>query len=568
MINYPWLKNYDEGVPRTLEPYPQKTLIEVVDESARAKPYRAMFYFKGSSLLYDDFVRQSDALAAGLVALGVRKGDRVAMLLPNSPQMVISFYGIWKAGAIAVPINPLYTERELKHALKEVEAAAVIVLNPFYQAVKNIQAGTSLKAVIATNIKEYLPAHLGLLFTLAKEKKEGYRISLKKEDVWFQDLLRKHKNAGRPDVEVNPADAAVILFSGGTTGTPKGAVGTHGALMMTAMQINAWLSPVLEQWEDRVALTMPLFHVFGCVGALGTAMVNRSSCILIPNPRDITDVVKSIRKYKPAFMPGVPTFYIGIMNHPLVKSGKVRLSSMKICIVGAAPLMVDTKKKFESLTGGRLLEGYAMTETMQGATLNPVMGINKEGSVGMPLPDVVIKIVDAETGQGSMKAGELGEICFQAPNLMKGYWNQPQETADMLRDGWLYTGDVGYLDGDGHLFLHSRKKEIIKTSGFQVWPREVEEVLHEHPAVMEASVAGIPDQYQGEAVKAWVVLNEGMTCTADELKEHCKSRLSAYKVPRYIEFKDGLPKTQIGKILRRILIEEEITKPGGDDNKP
>ena len=568
MINYPWLKNYDEGVPRTLEPYPQKTLIEVVDESARAKPYRAMFYFKGSSLLYDDFVRQSDALAAGLVALGVRKGDRVAMLLPNSPQIVISFYGIWKAGAIAVPINPLYTERELKHALKEVEAAAVIVLNPFYQAVKNIQAGTSLKTVIATNIKEYLPAHLGLLFTLAKEKKEGYRISLMKEDVWFQDLLRKYKNAGRPDIEVKPADPAVILFSGGTTGTPKGAVGTHGALMMTAMQINAWLSPVLEQWEDRVALTMPLFHVFGCVGALGTAMVNRSSCILIPNPRDITDVVKSIKKYKPAFMPGVPTFYIGIMNHPLVKSGKVRLSSMKICIVGAAPLMVDTKKKFESLTGGRLLEGYAMTETMQGATLNPVMGINKEGSVGMPLPDVVIKIVDAETGQGSMKAGELGEICFQAPNLMKGYWNQPQETADMLRDGWLYTGDIGYLDGDGHLFLHSRKKEIIKTSGFQVWPREVEEILHEHPAVMEASVAGVPDQYQGEAVKAWVVLNEGMTCTADELKEHCKSRLSAYKVPRYIDFKNSLPKTQIGKILRRILIEEEMTKPGGDDNKP
>jgi len=450
--------------------------------------------------------------------------------------------------------------------LTEVDAAAVIVLNPFYQAVKNVQAGTAIRAVIATSIKEYLPAHLGLLFTLAREKKEGYRISLQKGDVWFQDLLRKYKNARRPDVEVRPADPAVILFSGGTTGTPKGAIGTHEALIMTAMQINAWLSPVLEQWEDRVALTMPLFHVFGCVGALGTAMVNHSSCILIPNPRDITDVVKSIKKYKPAFMLGVPTFYIGIMNHPLVKSGKVRLLSMKICIVGAAPLMVETKKTFESMTGGRLLEGYAMTETMQGATLNPVMGENKEGSVGMPLPDVIIKVVDAETGRINMKAGELGEICFKAPNLMQGYWNQPQETADMLRDGWLHTGDIGYLDSDGHLFLHSRKKEIIKTSGFQVWPREVEEVLHEYPAVMEASVAGVPDQYQGEAVKAWVVLNEGMTCTADELREHCKSRLSAYKVPRYIDFKNSLPKTQIGKILRRILIEEEITKPGVENN--
>lgn len=566
MDNYPWFKNYDEGVPRTLMPYPGTTMIEVVDESAKAKPYRAMFYFKGHRLLYHDFVRQSDALAAGLVALGIKKGERVALLLPNSPQMVLAFQGIWKAGAIAVPINPLYTEHELKHALTEVDASAVIVLNPFYQAVKNIQADTTIRTVIATSIKEYLPAHLGLLFTLAREKKEGYRISLQKGDVWFQELLRQHKNDPRPDIEVRPEDAAVILFSGGTTGTPKGAVGTHGALIMTAMQINAWLGPVLEKWEDRVALTMPLFHVFGCAGALGTAMINRSSCILIPNPRDVTDVVKSIQKYKPAFMPGVPTFYIAIMNHPLVKSGKVKLSGMKICIVGAAPLMADTKKQFENMTGGRLLEGYAMTETMQAATLNPIMGVNKEGSVGMPLPDVVIKIVDSETGRGDMKAGELGEICFKAPNLMAGYWKRPQETADMLRDGWLYTGDIGYLDNDGHLFLHSRKKDIIKTSGFQVWPREVEEILHEHPAVMEASVAGVPDQYQGEAVKAWVVLNSGMTCTAEELREHCKSKLSAYKVPRYIEFKTNLPKTQIGKILRRVLIEEETSKQGGETN--
>ena len=566
MDNYPWFKNYDEGVPRTLEPYPKTTMIEVVDESANAKPYRAMFYFKGHRILYHEFVRQSDALADGLIALGIKKGDRVALLLPNSPQMVLAFQGIWKAGAIAVPINPLYTERELKDALTEVDAAAVIVLNPFYAAVKNIQGSTAIRTVIATSIKEYLPAHLGLLFTLAREKKEGYRISLQKGDVWFQDLLRQYKNYPRPDIQVKPEDAAVILFSGGTTGTPKGAVGTHGALIMTAMQINAWLSPVLEKWEDRVALTMPLFHVFGCAGALGTAMINHSSCILIPNPRDITDVVKSIRKYKPAFMPGVPTFYIGIMNHPLVRSGKVRLSGMKICIVGAAPLMVDTKKKFETMTGGRLLEGYAMTETMQAATLNSVVGANKEGSVGMPLPDVAIKIVDAETGRQSMKKGELGEICIKAPNLMEGYWNRPQETADMLRDGWLYSGDIGYLDSDGHLFLHSRKKDIIKTSGFQVWPREIEEILHEHPAVLEASVAGVPDQYQGEAVKAWVVLNAGMACTADELREHCRSKLSAYKVPRFIEFKDCLPKTQIGKILRRVLIEEDTSKQGGVTN--
>ncbi|MGD0856831.1 MAG: long-chain fatty acid--CoA ligase [Dehalococcoidia bacterium] len=564
MENYPWLKNYDKGVPYTLQPYPHKTMIDVVDESCRDKPYRSLFFFKGTRLTYDEFIRRSDSLAAGLVSLGIKKGDRVAMLLPNSPQMVLGFHGIWKAGAIAVPINPLYTEHELEHALKEVDASAVIVLNPFYNAVKHIQPRTNVKTVIATNIKEYLPGHLGMLFTLAREKKEGYRISLGSGDVWFQDLLKKYKNSGRPAIKVNPSDPAVILFSGGTTGTPKGAVGTHGALIMTAMQIHAWLSPSLDPWEDRVMLTMPMFHVFGCVGALGTAMVNHSSCILIPSPRDLTDVVKSIHKYRPAFMPGVPTFYIGIMNHPLVKSGKVTLKGMKLCIVGAAPLMNEVKKRFESMTGGRLLEGYTMTECMQAATLNTVMGENKEGSVGLPLPDVIIRIADAETGEGSLKNGKLGEICFKAPNLMLGYWNQPQETADMVRDGWLYSGDIGYLDEDGNLFLHSRKKEIIKTSGFQVWPREIEEVLHEHPAVMEVGVVGIPDQYQGESVKAWVVLNPGMTCSPEELREHCRTKLAAYKVPKQIEIRGDLPKSQVGKILRRVLLEEENSKPSED----
>jgi long-chain acyl-CoA synthetase len=383
---YPWLKNYDKGVLPTLEPYPQKTMIDFVDESAEAKPYRAMLYFKGSRVLYADFIRQSDALAAGLVAQGVQKGDRVTMLLPNCPQMVIGFQAIWKAGAIAVPVNPLYTEHEIQHALNEVDARAVIVLNPFYNAVKNIQDKTKVKTVIATNIKEYLPAPLSWLFTLAREKKEGYRIALKQGDVWFQDVLKKYKNARRPAIEVKPSDPAVILISGGTTGTARGTVGTHQSLVMTAMQICAWLSPVLEEWEDKVALTMPLFHVFGCVGALGMAMVNHSSCVLIPNPRDLTDVVKSIKKYKPAFMPGVPTFYIGIMNHPLVKSGKVTLKSMKLCTVGAAPLMAETKKRFENMTDGRLLEGYTMTECMQASTLNSVIGEDKEGSVGLPLP--------------------------------------------------------------------------------------------------------------------------------------------------------------------------------------
>ncbi|MBN1376278.1 MAG: AMP-binding protein [Dehalococcoidia bacterium] len=565
MDSWPWLKNYDQGVPYTLEPYPQRTMVDVVDESRQARPYRSMFFFKGARLTYDDFVRQSDALAVGLVALGIKKGDRVAMLLPNLPQMVLGFQGIWKAGAIAVPLNPLYTEHELEHALSEVDVTAVITLSPFYNLLKSFQERTHISSIIATNIKEYLPADTALLFTLFKEKKEGYRIGLKTGDVWFQDLLRKYRNIGRPAVEVFPSDPAVILFSGGTTGIPRGVVGTHAALVMTAMQINAWFSPAVDQWQDRVMLTMPLFHVYGCVGVLGAAMVNHSSCILVPNPRDLTDVVKSIKKYHPAFMPGVPSFYIGIMDHPLVESGKVTLKSMKLCIVGAESLTAEVKRRFESMTGGRMLEGYTLTECMQAATLNPVKSTYKEGAVGLPLPDIVIRIADPVTGEGSMKAGKLGEICFKAPNLMTGYWNRPEETADILKEGWLYTGDIGYLDEDGYLFLHSRKKHIIKTSGFQVWPREVEEILYEHPAVKEAGVAGVPDPYQGEAVKAWVVLNPGAKCTPEELREHCRIKLAAYKIPKQIEIRADLPKSQIGKILRRVLIEEEDSRKTNDN---
>jgi len=553
----PWLKSYDEGVPHTLRPYPQRTLLDVVSDTARQRPKHPAMLFKGTQISYAQLERLSDAFAAALVARGVAKGDRVALLLPNCPQAIVAEFGIWKAGAIPTPINPLYTERELEHALNECGAETVIVLTPFYAKIKALQPRIPVRRVIATNIKEYLPAMLRLLFTLFKEKKEGHRITLQADDRWMGDLLRQHAGAPRPDVLIKPDDPALLLFTGGTTGTPKAALSTHQALVMTGMQFKAWFGKTLVDWDDSIMVNMPLFHTYGQVGVMTTALIGHHPLVLVPNPRDLDDMVATIRKARPAFLPGVPTLFIALLNHPDVRAGKADFTSLKLCISGAAPLLAETKRRFEALTGGRIVEGYALTETVMAGALTPIEGAYKEGAIGLPLPDVEVRIVDAETGQTDLPLGEVGEVLVRAPQLMVGYWEQPEETANVLRDGWLYTGDLGYLDEDGYLAIVDRKKDVIKPSGFQVWPREVEEVIAAHPAVAEVGVAGVPDERQGEAVKAWVVLQEGQQLTADELRAFCKGQLAGYKVPKHVEFRSDLPKTMVGKVLRRELRHQE-----------
>jgi long-chain acyl-CoA synthetase len=553
MISKPWLDHYDEGIPKTLEPYPRQTLVDVVDETTQMRPDHTALIFKGERISYGELAWRSDALAAALVKQGIRKGDRVAILMPNCPQYVIAEFAIWKAGGIVASINPLYTEPELEHALNECGAETAIVLTLFYNKVKAVQAKTKLKRVIATNIKEYLPKMLGLLFVLAKEKKEGHRVQLQAGDLWFADLIRQHTGAPRPQVAVGPDDPGLILFTGGTTGVSKAAYATHLAVVMAGMQIRAWFSSVLTEWDDRFLGSLPLFHVFAAVGLQAVALLGRSPIVLIPNPRDINDVVENIEKTRPTFMPGVPTLFIALLNHPKVKSGKVDMTSIKLCISGAAALMLDTKERFEAVTHGRIVEGYALTESMMAAVISPVKGAYKPGFVGMPVPDVEIRIVDGDTGQTEMPLGEIGEIALRAPQLMLGYWNRPEATAEILRDGWLYTGDLGHLDNDGYLTIVDRKKDLIKPSGFQVWPREVEEVIAKHPAVAEVGVIGVPDPRTGEAVKAFVVLREGQTATADEIREFCKVSLVGYKVPKQVEFRTSLPKSAVGKVLRREL---------------
>jgi long-chain acyl-CoA synthetase len=559
VADYPWLKNYDEGVARTLEPYPDITLLEVIKENAGQRPDHMMIWFKGNTISYRQFEDYVDTLAKALSGIGVKKGDRVALIMPNCPQIIIGQFAVWKAGGITTQVNPLYSEEELIHALKDSGAETVIVLTPFYDQVKKVQPKTNVKTVIATSIKEYLSPFMRAMFTLLMEKKGGHRIELQAGDVWLQDIMRKYAGSPLPDVKVEPADTALILFSGGTTGAPKGVMHSHRGVVMNAMQIRSWCSPILKGWVDKAVLLMPIFHGAGNWILISTIVNPPVPIVLIPNPRDIKDLLATFKKTRPTFFPGVATLFIALMNHPDVKSGKIDFSNLKMCITAAAPLLVDTKKRWEALTGGKIVEAYGLTESGI-LVMGPVVGKWKEGSVGMPTPDVEMKIVDIDTGTQELKLGEDGEIIVKAPHLMQGYWNRPEATAEIFRGEWQYTGDIGHLDEDGYLFITSRKKELIKPSGHQVYPGEVEEVITQHPAVLEVSVAGVRDDVQGEAVKAWIVLKPGQECTPQEIQSFCKERLTAYKVPRHVEFRTELPKSMVGKIMRRILQEEEAKK--------
>ena len=562
-----WLTHYDPGVAPTIAPYPDRTLLDYLSDLARNQTDAPALLFKGASLSYGELDQQSNAFAAALVSLGVQPGDRIALLLPNCPQFMVAQYGIWKAGAIVVALNPIYSERELEAALVSFGPETVIALTPFYQRIKNVQARTPVRRIIATSIKEYLPMLLRLLFTLFREKKGGHRIALADGDVRFQSLLRRHRSSAVPAITVRPDDRAVILSSGGTTGTPKGVVGLHRHYIAAGRQLHAWLDSALTPGRDVIMLPLPMCHVYANVGVQPLAVLTRAPVSLVPNPRDLDDLLKTIQQVKPTFFNGIPTLYTAILNHPLVQSGRVDLSSIKLCFSGAAALMAETKRRFEQATGARIVEGYSLTEAMMACCVNPVKGTNKIGSIGLPLPDVEVRIVTTENGTHEMPPGEVGELIMRAPQFMAEYWNNAAETSETLRthgEGapWIHTGDLAYMDGDGYIFLVDRKKDMMKTSGFQVWPREIEEVLAGHPAVMEVSIAGVPDALKGEVPRGWVVLKAGGSATEEELRAYCRERLAPYKVPAKIEFRKELPKTMVGKVLRRMLVAEAVaTKP-------
>ncbi len=556
-----WLTHYDKGVPQTID-YPKAPLFHFLEEAARKYPDRACTIFKGAVITYKEMNEITDHIAAALADMGVKKGDRVGIFMPNTPQFVMAYYGILKAGGAVVATNPLYTPPEIEYQASDAGIEYMFVMTNFYETIKKAQPKTKIKKLIVTNLKETLPPVLRILFTLLREKKAGFRIEggLRDGDIWLTDLLAKYKSAPRPALVVDPDETALFQYSGGTTGISKGAVALHRNVVANTLQIKSWFVNA-EDGKEITLMAIPLFHVYGMVCGMNFSMASGASMVMIPNARDIPDVLENIHKFKPTIFPGVPTLYNAINNRPEVKAGKISLRSIKACISGSAPLMRETKETFEALSGGKVFEGYGLSEAPTATHCNPLLGVNKTGSIGMPMSDVDCKIISLDDGETEMPQGEIGEIVIHGPQVMKGYHNMPTETVNTLRkmkDGktWLFTGDIARMDEDGYFYIVDRKKELIKPGGYQVWPREVEEVIAAHPKVLDVGVAGIPDPYRGETVKAWVVAKPGETLTEEELKAFCKERLAAYKVPTHYEFRTELPKTTVGKILRRELVRQ------------
>ena len=536
MITRPWFKFYDSGVPDHLT-YPAIPLFSFLKESAHKFPEKPCTIFKDTVITYSEMSKATDHLAGALARLGIRKGDRVGIFLPNVPQFVMAYFSILKAGGVVVATNPAYTPPEIEYQVNDAGLEVMFVMGMAYEKIKALQSKTQIKTLIVIDCNENLSLEIG--------------------DVRLEELLAG--SAPRPDLEISPDDTALFQYSGGTTGISKGAVALHRNLVANTLQFKSWMVS-LKEGQETSLLAIPMYHVYGMVCGMNLSMALGASMVLIPNPRDMDDMLGAIQKYHPTYFPAVPTLYNAINNHSEVQTGKYDLSSINACISGSAPLLKETKEKFETLTSGKICEGYGLSEAPTATHCNPLLGVNKIGSIGMPLPDVDCRIVDVETGQIDVPAGEVGELILRGPQVMRGYHNMPEETALTLRDNWLFTGDLARMDADGYFYIIDRKKELIKHDGLQVWPREVEEAIAAHPMVLEVGVAGIPDPFHGETVKAWIVVKSGETLSETEVLTWCRERLAPYKIPTRVEFRSDLPKSNIGKVLRRELVRQEKEK--------
>lgn len=557
MENKPWLKHYPPQIPHTLT-YEETSLQQLLKNTAEKYPNKIAIHFNGKELSYQELYDSALKFAGYLQKIGIQKGDRVAIMLPNTPQSVISFYGVMMAGGIVVQTNPMYTERELAFQMKDSGAKAIVALDILFPRIKKIQGETELEHIIITAIKDYLPFPKNLVYPFIQKKQYGYSVKVehKGNDHLFTEIM-KHPALQEPIMNINfEEDLAILQYTGGTTGFPKGVMLTHKNLIANTKMCQAWLYKCREG-EEIVLGALPFFHVYGMTTVMILSILQASKMVLIPKP-DPEVLLKTIQSQRPTMFPGAPTMYIGMLNHP--ELSKYDLSSIDSCISGSAPLPVEVQEQFERLTGGKLVEGYGLTESSPVTHANLLWdGERVKGSIGLPWPDTLAEIRSVETGE-PLPVGEIGELVVKGPQVMKGYWNRPEETQEVLKDGWLHTGDMGYMDEEGYFYIVDRKKDMIIASGYNIYPREIEEVLYEHPAVKEVVVAGVPDPYRGETVKAYIVLKEGTTVTEDELNKFARKNLAAYKVPRKYEFRDELPKTTVGKILRRQLVEEEKRK--------
>jgi long-chain acyl-CoA synthetase len=559
----PWLAHYESHVPEHLD-YPRTTLPQALEETALKNPDYVTIIFKDTKITYKEYFDAVQRFAHALKELGVKKGDRVAIHLPNCPQFMISYAAILWIGGIVVPCNPVYTAREMEHQLNDSGAETIVTLSAMYPIIRQIRDKTKLRHVVVAKIKTYFPPFLRFLFTLLREKKSGHAVDISGDEgtYWFSDLVQSSPPETQM-ADISWDDTAVLMYTGGTTGVSKGAQLTHKNIFANAYQVIAWINGM--DAGNTVLTTLPLYHSYAMTCCMNPGSITPGTAILVPDPRDIDDILKTIDKHKPDLYPGVPALYVSINSHPDVN--KYDLSSIKACVSGAAPLPVEVQEQFQELTGAKLVEGYGLSEASPVTHANPVWGENRLGTIGLPYPDTEVKIADLEAGEKVMNVGEVGELCIRGPQVMKGYWNMPTETANTLRsdpeggDPWLHTGDIAMMDEDGYFQIVDRKKDmILGAGGYNIYPREIEDVLYEHPKVLEAAAAGVFVPDKGERVKAYIVLKEEESATEEEILEFCKANLAPYKVPKFIEFRDSLPKTLVGKILRRELVEEEAKR--------
>lgn len=559
MSQTPWYLHYPSEVPKTY-PYPKQNLADFLIASAERYPNGTALSFMGKRVSYKQLLASSYRFAHALAKLGAGKGDRVAIVLPNCPQLVIAYYGTLLAGGVVVMTNPLYVQRELVHQLKDSDVRLIVTLDLLYGKVSAAARELPDAQLVVTSIKDYLPFPKNWLYPI-KAKREGIerKVAYGARVHRFGELLRAAP-ASPVHTEVDAErDLALLQYTGGTTGLAKGVMLTHYNLVANTVQASLWFYKSAPG-KERYLAALPFFHVFGLTVLLNQAIMLGGELILVPR-FEAESILRLIERQKPTVFPGAPTMYIALINHPNVRA--YDLSSIRICISGAAPLPQEVQERFEAITGGRLIEGYGLTEASPVTHANNIWEYRKKGSIGLPFPDTLAKIVDPKTG-AELPVGTMGELAIRGPQVMAGYWNLPEETEKALQDGWLRTGDLARMDEEGFFYIMDRMKDMIIAGGYNIFPREVEEVLFGHPAIAEAVVLGVPDPYRGETVKVYAVLKEGAQLTGPELRAWCKERLAAYKVPRIYEFRDSLPKTLAGKVLRRKLLEEQKGGVRGD----
>jgi len=556
-----WHKAYAQGVPASLD-YEEIALPQALDRTADTYPDVTALILMGKKISYRELHQLVDRFSASLARLGVSAGDRVAMVLPNIPQMVIATYGVWKAGGVVVMNNPLYTERELAHQLNDSETSIVVCLDLLVPRMLSLKKQTGVNTIISCHIRDYLPFPLKQLFPFVKKELHRKAQPGDQEVLEFLDLVKEPGRSPRTTAAFD--DLAALLYTGGTTGVSKGVMLTHANLSVNVQQFKALLFDMKEGNENVIG-SLPFFHSAGFTAAMNTCIYRGFTDILIPKP-DVGILIEALKKYKPAIFGGVPTMYVGLLNHPKLPP-KESLSFIKGSVSGAAPLAVETIKEWETRVGAQIIEVFGMTEMSPVSHANPWRGVCKPGSVGVPFPDTDCRIVDVETGEKEMPQGESGEIVLKGPQQMKGYYKKPDETADAVKDGWFYTGDIGYMDEEGYLFVVDRKKDMIIASGFNVYPRDIDEVLYENPKVQEACAIGVADPYRGETVKVFIVVKPGETLAEEEVIDYCRGKLAPYKVPKMVEFMDDLPKSAIGKVLRRKLREMEMARRSQEAEK-